>query len=611
MSALEDVLKALEAHGRVRRQAGYYMAQCPAHEDRCESLSVRGVDGKVLLKCHANCQTADVAAALGMRLADLFDETEPRDRPVTVAEYPYTDEHGTLLYTVERRVPKTFRMRAADGSYKLTGVRRVLYRLPEVAVAVADGRTIYLVEGEKDADNLTAAGAVATCNPNGAGKWRDEYSASLIGAHVVVIADADKAGRAHAQQIAASLAGKTLSTTLAEPAYGKDVTDHLAHGLDLANLAPFGGSPSPNGQRPAATPSRTLRLTPASAIAPRRVRWLWHGRLALGTLGLLAGREGLGKSTVAAWLISRITRGMLPGELDDDPRTVIIAATEDSWEFTIVPRLIAAGADLDLVYRCDVQTSDDSLSSISLPADNRDLERLVRDAGAALIVLDPLMSRIDAHLDTHRDAEVRQALEPVLSIAERTEAVLLGLIHLNKGMHGDPLTAVMGSRAFTAVARSVLMVAKSPDEDGTVLLGQPKNNLGRADNPTLKYRVDSMVIGDDSGPIETGRIEWCGETQVTIDEALRASADPEGRTAVKEAADWLADYLHMEGGAGERSEIIKKGAAAGHSKTSLDRARSRLGLVVESRGFPRRSLWVTAEARSPVIPEGQERDRYV
>ena len=80
----------------------------------------------------------------------------------------------------------------------------------------------------------------------------------------------------------------------------------------------------------------------------------------------------------------------------------------------------------------------------------------MREVGAALILLDPLMSRLDAKLDTHKDAEVRLALEPLVSIANSTGAAILGLIHLNKSLSTDPLTMLMGSRAFAAVARAVL-----------------------------------------------------------------------------------------------------------------------------------------------------------
>ena len=107
------------------------------------------------------------------------------------------------------------------------------------------------------------------------------------------------------------------------------------------------------------------------------MRWLWDGRLALGTLNLLGGREGIGKSIVECTLAADITRGRLPGVYAGTPRAVIIAATEDSWEYTIVPRLMAAGADLALVFRVDVETPGGGDAALSLPRDLPAVERLV------------------------------------------------------------------------------------------------------------------------------------------------------------------------------------------------------------------------------------------
>ena len=139
---------------------------------------------------------------------------------------------------------------------------------------------------------------------------------------------------------------------------------------------------------------RRVRPIPASQIPPRPVRWLWALRVALGTLCLLAGREGIGKSTLAYSIVAQITRGELPGVYAGEPRAVIVAATEDSWSHTIVPRLMAAGADLDLVFRADVTVSDGFDSQLVLPADLGELEASVSEVRAALILFDPLLSRL-------------------------------------------------------------------------------------------------------------------------------------------------------------------------------------------------------------------------
>jgi hypothetical protein len=127
--------------------------------------------------------------------------------------YDYVDEHGALLYQTVRYEPKTFRQRRPDpdnaGGWRwdLQGTRTVLYRLPDLRAAIANGDTIYVTEGEKDADALKALGFTATTNPMGAGKWLDQYSDLLRGGNVVVLADNDKAGRNHAERVVASLHG--------------------------------------------------------------------------------------------------------------------------------------------------------------------------------------------------------------------------------------------------------------------------------------------------------------------------------------------------------------------------------------------------------------------
>ncbi len=338
---------------------------------------------------------------------------------------------------------------------------------------------------------------------------------------------------------------------------------------------------------------RKLRATPASTISVRPVRWLWQDRIALGTLGLLGGREGIGKSTAAFTLAADITRGTMPGVHTGIPKAVIIAAAEDSWGHTIVPRLMAAGADLERVYRVDVTTADGVDGGLVLPLDLEALEAAVRRVDAAMILLDPMLSRLDAALDTHKDAEVRQALEPLTTLADRSGTAVLGVIHVNKSISSDPLTLLMGSRAFAAVARSVLFVMTDPDDDDTRLLGQPKNNLGRTDLPTLSFRIDSERVADTpEGEVWTGKLKWMGERAQSIRDALEAAGEtPDSRSATTEATDWLEDHLTSLGGTDDSASIKEAGRKAGHSLSTLRRARLRIKATSTSSGFPRRTYW--------------------
>jgi hypothetical protein len=255
-----------------------------------------------------------------------------------------------------------------------------------------------------------------------------------------------------------------------------------------------------NGHRPAPA-GRQVVVTLASQIKPRPVRWLWPDRIPAGALTLLAGREGIGKSLVGVHLAAQLTHGRLPGGRYGKPARVMFATSEDAWEFTMVPRLLAAGADLTRVGR--VQVDDGGrVDGLTLPLDAKGLAEYIGARDVALLVLDPLTSHMDGRIDAHRDREVRSALEPLGQLAEGTGAAVLGLVHLGKGIGSDPVNLILGSRAFSAVARVALVAARDPEDEASNVLSVEKSNLGRIDVPGLTYRIDG---GGDSHRRGAGR----------------------------------------------------------------------------------------------------------
>lgn len=225
-------------------------ARCPAHQpDRKPSFHLgEGEDGRALVTCHRGCSTDEICAALGLTVAGLFpeeqDNTSRNGKGKIVEVYPYVDEHGDPLFEVVRFDPKGFSQRRPDGTWGIKGVRRVLYRLPRVREAIKEGERVYVVEGERDVHALEALGKVATCNPMGAGpgKWLPEFSESLRGAEVVIVADRDEAGYPHAEAVRASLAGIAASEKVVEPIEGKGASDHLAAGRGLDEFVTVGQS---------------------------------------------------------------------------------------------------------------------------------------------------------------------------------------------------------------------------------------------------------------------------------------------------------------------------------------------------------------------------------
>jgi putative DNA primase/helicase len=235
---VEGLLARLQ---RVRRSGSGWQASCPGHDDKNPSLSITVRDEKILVYCHAGCSQETVLGALKIEARELFLKAGDSKARV-VAEYPYTDDNGRLLFQVVRLEPKNFRQRRPDGKggwlWRLNGTPRVLYRLPELR----NQQSIIICEGEKDCDMARRLGLVATCNPGGAGKWKDQFSEALCGKTVTIIADADPPGRKHADQVAASLAGKAQSVKVLELPKAKDLTEWLERGGSTgeARKAPSG-----------------------------------------------------------------------------------------------------------------------------------------------------------------------------------------------------------------------------------------------------------------------------------------------------------------------------------------------------------------------------------
>ncbi|GAA4724439.1 hypothetical protein GCM10025782_23080 [Pedococcus ginsenosidimutans] len=338
---------------------------------------------------------------------------------------------------------------------------------------------------------------------------------------------------------------------------------------------------------------RRVVVRKANEFVMEETKWLWHNRLSTGSLSVLAGRQGLGKSTIAAWIAARITRGELPGELFGEPRAVLICATEDSWGHTIVPRLAAAGADLNLVFSVEAQVGDSTMP-LNLTVDVASLKEAVTETGAAMVILDPLMSRLGANTDSHKDADVRRDLEPLAKMADATGAVVLGLMHFNKTRDGDLFNAIMGSTAFTAVPRSVHVVIPHPDDDDLGLFGMLKNNLtGRSS--TKVYALSDESITRDGVTVRTSKVDWTDELQTPVGELHRASAEESSGVArqKEQCAEFITQFLRAQGGSAPRKDVEAAAERAGYSSTTLKRAKGYAGVVSKAigTGLDRRAEW--------------------
>lgn len=319
---------ATHIHG-VRRSSDGFVGRCPGHDDQHQSLSFKDGDKGLVVKCHAGCTVKDITAALGLPLKDLFADSDQPLQPQITKTYDYCDETGTLLHQTVRNHGKRFLQRQPDGKggwiWSLTTPpvkRMVLYRLKEL-----QGQPdVVIVEGEKDADRLWSLGMVATTNALGAGKWRDEYSASLVSAgvkQVVILPDNDPAGENHAQAVATACQASGLGVKIVRlvglPEKG-DVSDWLDAGHTAEELREIVRGRPQEGAKPkggvisfaeAMVASVEELESPSPEFFPTPfpgLNWLLCGGFFPGDLCYLAAKGGEGKSAFSLELARYVAR---------------------------------------------------------------------------------------------------------------------------------------------------------------------------------------------------------------------------------------------------------------------------------------------------------------
>lgn len=267
----------------------------------------------------------------------------------------------------------------------------------------------------------------------------------------------------------------------------------------IPTTPPSSRFPSANNALASAFGTR-VKIVPAATIPPESIKWTWYGWLAAGKLHMLAGQPGAGKTGIAIFMASTISRGDSGGRWPDGteapPGNVVFWTCEDGLADTIIPRLIAAGANMDRVFVL-TGTEENGRQRAFNPA--KDLERLMQRVAeignVSLIIIDPILQVVGG--DSHKNAEVRRALEPLVAFAEEHGIAILGITHVNKRSKGkDLIDRITGSLAFTAVARVVILAVKGvktegDDAPGSCVLVRAKSNIGPIDGG-FAYQVKSQ-----------------------------------------------------------------------------------------------------------------------
>lgn len=360
----------------------------------------------------------------------------------------------------------------------------------------------------------------------------------------------------------------------------------IAFEADRALARKLGDKQAEEKVKEAEQAARRMVTRPMSSFVPGNYQWLWEDRIPLGEITALGGKAGVGKSTLLATWTAWITQGKMRGSFYEQPRDVLYIPNEDSVEKGLLPRLMAAGADLDRVHKPDIM-SVDAEQPIILPEDCERLIEACREHDAVAVIIDPLSSNM-SDKDRNRP-EVRQSYERLRRAAERANIAIIGNGHLRKGGGADLLEAFMGSSEIGNVLRAALGVVPDPDSDELqYILSQCKNNYGPGGLKSYVYRIVSKEMWTDYGTIKTSCLDWQESTDRQVNDIMAETMKGESNSG--ECSLWLKDYLTMNGTAA-RKDIMTDARKEGFAEHIVKSAARKLHVQYQYTGFPKTSVW--------------------
>jgi hypothetical protein len=446
---------------------------------------------------------------------------------------------------------------------------------------------VFCPEGEKDCDTLAALGLVATTNSEGAtplkakvGKWAPELNKWFHGVQrLFILADNDEVGRRFAEEKARALGTIVPDIRIVlfpDVPEGEDVSWWLAHGHSKEELiARCETAPRWN--------AGDLDSVGATEVAMSAVEWLWPNRFALGKLGPIVGLPEEGKGQILCYMAAQVSKaGAWPAGEGTAPKgNVVLLSAEDALDDTVVPRLVAAGADLSRITIIKMVREPSGQRMFSLHTDLAMLRQKILAIGnVALVEIDPISAYLGVgKVDSYRTTDVRAVLGPLVSLAAELRIAVIGIMHFNKKLDvTNVLLRISDSLAYGATARHVYGVVNDPDQHRKLVV-RAKNNLaaGGADR-TLAFSFASREVGIDPNngkPIVAPYVLWeATHIEVSAIEAMQAANEFKSPSARDSAKQFLRALL--SNGPVARAEIDEAAKANGISTPTLFRAKTEL-----------------------------------
>lgn len=365
------------------------------------------------------------------------------------------------------------------------------------------------------------------------------------------------------------------------------------HGCDLSELAKKKQKEASKNTYPNTNPiekrnNTELVSTRASNIQPRPIHWLWKDKIPLRAYSLIAGQGGKAKSQIAISLAATVSNGgLFPDKKICPQGQVFIISAEDTKQEIIVPRLMAANANLQNIHILEAVNSRNELGQIikqptfnfetDIPALHEKISKL---SNVKLIIIDPIMSFM-GKVNTHNLSETRAALAPIANLAEKHDLSILLIHHTNKATTTNSYGRVSGSTGFLDAARAAYVVGNCPDQKDINVLAPLKANWG-TDTTSFKYHVLQNEFDHEGELIITSHIEWLGESKYTADEILNAEKNSDSQSTIEEAEQFLKKELIS--GSKPAKHILKNAEENGFSESTIRRAKEKLNIKAYRKG---------------------------
>jgi hypothetical protein len=328
-----------------------------------------------------------------------------------------------------------------------------------------------------------------------------------------------------------------------------------------------------------------VELVRGDTVKLEAINWIWPNWLAAGKLHILAGQAETGKTTIAIAIAATISSGgLFPDGARAPVGDTLVWSGEDDFQDTILPRFIANGGIRERIHLVKGRYDENCVLQPFDPA--WDIDALVLAAKGLpdlrLIMIDPVVSAVPG--DSHKNAEVRRGMQPLVQLGEQARAAILGITHLSKGTAGrDPIERITGSLAFAALPRLIWGTAKSTEPGQPSRLVRVKSNIGPGGNG-FEYDLIQTAIDQATG-LMAQKVEWGaaleGSAKALIAE-LDGPEDPSRVSALDAAKAWLPEML---GSGTVRVPFIQDMAKEkGHAWPTVTRAKTAMGVVSIKQG---------------------------